>query len=232
MDWKQQCVVVIPCFNEEQGLRTLLPQVVLQLPNIIVVDDGSSDGTATAAKSLGVTVISLPKNQGKGMALRAGCTLAQTLGFQWALTMDGDGQHAPESIADFCRHAAHTEADLIIGNRMHDCESMPWLRRKTNQTLSAQLSRLAGQDFPDTQCGYRMIKLSALAECALSTKRFEIESELLVQMALHKKRIEFIPIRTIYKAEQSKIHPLRDSLRWYRWFFSVRRQFMAANLKG
>jgi len=230
MDWKQQCAVVIPCFNEQHGLPKLLPKILQQLPTVIVIDDGSSDDTANVAKAQGAILVSLPQNQGKGLALRAGCNLATTLGFKWVLTMDGDGQHGPESIYDFLTHAQATGADLVVGNRMENCESMPWLRRKTNQVLSSHLSKLVGQSLPDTQCGYRLIRLEALAACELSTKRFEIESELLVQMALLGKRVDFIPIATIYKNEQSKIQPFRDSLRWFCWLFSVRKQVAAQPL--
>jgi glycosyltransferase involved in cell wall biosynthesis len=230
MNWKQQCAVVIPCYNEQQGLAKLLPKVRSHLATIIVIDDGSTDDTAAVAKTKGAILVSLPQNQGKGMALRAGCNLAKTLGFKWVLTMDGDGQHGPESIPDFLAHAQATNADLVIGNRMHSCQAMPWLRRKTNQVLSSHLSRLVGQSLPDTQCGYRLIRLEALAACELSTKRFEIESELLVQMALLGKRVEFIPVATIYKNEQSKIQPIRDSLRWFRWLFAIRRQIAAHGL--
>lgn len=222
MNWAQQCIVILPCFNEAPGLSTLLPQIKQHLSAVLVVDDGSTDDTSTVAQALGADVVTLATNQGKGATLRHGLHVAIQRGFSWALIMDGDGQHSHADIPAFLNLAQNRLPDLIIGNRMSKCANMPLIRRWTNQYLSYRISRLVGQSLPDTQCGFRLIRLSALKELNLNTSGFEIESEMLVQMAMAGHRIEFVPIATIYKEEQSKIHPIRDSLRWFRWLRSVK----------
>lgn len=222
MNWPQQCLAVLPCFNEVQGLTALLPELQKHLPHILVVDDGSTDDTQAVACKLGAKILPLAQNQGKGYALRQGLESAKQLGYRWALVMDGDGQHSAADIPAFFAQAERTHPDLLIGNRMTHCTAMPFVRRWTNRYLSYRISNLVGQSLPDTQCGFRLIRLDALNGLSLQTTGFEIESELLVQMALAQRRIGFVPITTIYKGEQSKIHPLRDSLRWFRWLHSVK----------
>src|SRR5579872_2619499 len=118
MHWPSKCVAVIPCFNEEATIAALVESVRRWLPNVIVVDDGSNDATAELAAKAGAVVILHDSMQGKGAALACGWQRAVQLGFTWALTMDGDGQHAPDDIPGFFLAAAQGDADLVVGNRM------------------------------------------------------------------------------------------------------------------
>jgi hypothetical protein len=132
--------------------------------------------------------------------------------------MDGDGQHSPADLPAFLQVAAGDKTDLLVGNRMSNTSAMPWIRRLVNRWMSKRISRLAGQELPDTKCGYRLIRLAAWRELVLSADRFEIESEMLLEFVRAKRRVEFIPVQTVYKSEQSKIHPVHDTLRWFRWW--------------
>jgi hypothetical protein len=84
--------------------------------------------------------------------------------------------------------------------------------------MSRRISRSVGRRLPDTQCGFRLINLEALDKLPVSTTHFEIESEVLLAFARAGRRIEFVPIQVIYKSEQSKIHPLIDTIRWFKWW--------------
>src|SRR5262245_59397472 len=121
MNWPADCAAIIPCLNESAAIGALVAAVKRQLPFVLVVDDGSSDGTAEIAKDAGAEVIRHNVPQGKGAALQAGWKQARERGFQWALTLDGDGQHAPTDIPSFLSRADATSAELIIGNRMPGC---------------------------------------------------------------------------------------------------------------
>jgi glycosyltransferase involved in cell wall biosynthesis len=169
-------------------------------------------------------VVRHPINKGKGAALRTGLEQARHLGFGWALIMDGDGQHAPSDIPRFLEQAAATGAPLVIGNRMHNPERMPWLRRQVNRWMSHRLSRLAGRELPDTQSGFRLIQLEPWSKLGLHAQRFEVESEYLMTFVKAGLDVTFVPIDVIYKAEQSKIHPVRDTWRWFRWLRTWRRR--------
>ena len=94
---------------------------------------------------------------------------------------------------------------------------MPPLRRLVNRWMSRRLSALAGFALPDSQCGFRLVRLAALEKIQLTATQFEIESEQLLAFLAAGERVEFVPVQVIYRAEQSKIHPLRDTLRWFRW---------------
>lgn len=181
------------------------------------MDDGSIDRTSELAASAGAEVVRHESPQGKGRALNTGWQRAAELGFQWALAMDGDGQHAAEDMPGFLNAAMSGDADLIVGNRFDNPGSMPWVRRVVNEWMSWRLSRIAGCPLPDSQCGFRMMRLAAWSRLKLRASHFEIESEMLLSFVVGGYAVQFIPVRTIYGAEQSKIKPLRDTMRWFQW---------------
>jgi glycosyltransferase involved in cell wall biosynthesis len=223
MSFQKNCAVVIPCRNEAATIASLVENVRRFVPSVFVVDDGSTDATGESAQRAGAEVLRHDQARGKGTALQTGWQRALELGFKWALTMDGDGQHAPEDIPKFFACVEKTSADLVIGNRMDSAEKMPRVRRFVNRWMSKKISRLANQSFPDSQCGFRLISLDALAATPVRAERFEIESEVLLLFALAGRKIEFVPIQVIYKNERSKIRPLGDTLRWFRWWRRARK---------
>ena len=216
------CVVVIPCLNEGAGIISLVRAVQRVIADVIVVDDGSRDGTGELAAQAGAEVIRWEQTQGKGAALKKGWQRASERGFAWVLTMDGDGQHAPEDIPAFLSAAAVGKAELVVGNRLANPGQMPWLRLRVNQWMSRRLSRAAGTPLPDSQCGFRLMKLSAWSTLTLKADHFEIESETLLAFIAHGYAVQFIPVRTIYAGERSKIDPVRDTWRWFRWWRRAR----------
>jgi len=218
----------MPCLNEAKEIFSLVVAVRKLLPNVIVVDDGSTDETARFAADAGADILRNENSLGKGAALNLGFKRARDKGFQFALAMDGDGQHSPKDIPKFLH--AMDKASLIIGNRMENCGSMPWLRKFVNRWMSRRLSLIAGRNLPDTQCGFRLVHLEAWSRLNLQTSHFEIESELLLAFAAAGQAIEFVPIEVIYKNEQSKIHPMRDTVRWFRWLKNARTQFTACSI--
>jgi glycosyltransferase involved in cell wall biosynthesis len=199
---------------------------------VLVVDDGSTDETALLAKSAGATVIRHERNCGKGAALRSGLSQLFKQGFEWAVTLDGDGQHAPEDLTELLRCAERTGALLVIGNRMDNARALPWLRRQVNRWMSRKLSRLAGRHLPDTQCGLRLIHLGTWAALPLKTERFEVESETLMAFLAAGGRVEFVPIHVMRSSRSSHIHPVTDSLRWLRWWRNFGRLSTSCNSAG
>ena len=217
MDWKTQCLAIIPCFNEAACIGAVVGGVKPYLPNVLVIADGSTDATAEIARLAGAEVLPLPHNTGKGAALQAGWQHAHDRGFAWVLMLDGDGQHAPADIPRFFDRAETGHARLVIGNRMNHPESMPWLRRQVNRWMSQRISRLTGVALPDSQCGFRLAHLPTLLALSIHANRFEIESAMLVAFCRAGCRVEFVPVQTIYRNEQSNINPLSDTVRWLRW---------------
>lgn len=214
---------VIPALNAGRYLERVLEDVKRFIPpeNIVVVDDGSTDDTVSAARRSGVKVISHPENRGKGEALKTGCShLAFSDEIDAVFTLDADGQHAPEEIPAFI--AVYEEEGpwiIVIGSRMGSAEGMPFIRKLTNRFTSAVISARAGIRIDDSQSGYRLIDSGILREVELVTSRYETESEILIKAAKIRAKIASVPIRTIYADEQSTIHPLRDTIRFFMLVF-------------
>src|SRR5258706_4652100 len=164
MDLRAKCAAVIPCFNEQATIASVAQLVRPQVCHVIVIDDGSTDGSATEAKSSGAEVIRHESNQGKGQALRTGMIRARDLNFEWVLTVDADGQHAADDIPKFFDCVHKTAAKLVVGNRMTAADRMPWLRRVVNRWMSRRLSSAAGQRFPNSQYCFRLVDLPAWFE--------------------------------------------------------------------
>jgi glycosyltransferase involved in cell wall biosynthesis len=214
----ENCAVVMPCFNEGATIVGLVAAVRQLVPTVIVVDDGSTDNTAAQARAAGATVVSHAENRGKGAALKTGLAAALKGGCEWAVTMDGDGQHKPQDLPAFFQCVERTDAPLVIGNRMHNPQAIPWLRRHVNRWMSRRISRRAGQVLPDSQCGFRLVNLKVWAGLRLKTDHFEFESEMLLAFVRAGHGVAFVPIQVVAKGPHSHIQPMRDTCRWLRWW--------------
>ena len=212
------CAAVIPCFNEGATIAQLAVVVSHYVCKVIVVDDGSTDDTASAARLAGATVFSHAENRGKGAALKTGLAAALKDRLEWALTMDGDGQHKSEDVPAFLQCAKQTHARLVVGNRMHNAQAIPWLRRHVNLWMSHRISDRAGQSLPDSQCGFRLVNLKAWAGLRVETNHFEMESELLLAFARAGHPIRFVPIQVVGQGPHSHIRPVQDTWRWLQWW--------------
>ena len=188
-----------------------------KIDNVLVVDDGSNDKTAERAREAGAEVIVHPQNRGKGEAIKTGLRHFLNRQFDWVFILDADGQHRPEEIDRFLAAAVSaTEPKLILGNRMNDVSSMPLVRRIVNRYMSKKISRVCRQDIPDTQCGFRMLHRQLIPDLLEGADRFEYESEMLIIASRKGFRIDSVSISTVYSDEVSSIHPVRDTLRFFK----------------
>lgn len=220
--------VIVPAYREGGRIGAVVKGIRPWCDDVIVVDDGSDDRTADEAASAGAIVIRHAVNRGKGAALETGFRVARERGFDYAITMDGDGQHVPEDIRTFMDAYRTTGTPVLIGNRMADTRAMPFVRRWTNRFMSWLLSREMGQRVPDTQCGYRLYRLSAIAGVPVESGRFAAESEILMHLSHAGVRIGSVPIATRYGTERSKINPWKDTVR----FFGMLRRFRAGRRRA
>ena len=191
-------------------------RTLLQLGNVVVVDDGSTDRTAELAKNAGANVIVHEQNRGKGESIKSGFRYWLEHGATYVVILDGDGQHLPEEIERFLAAAASGLGDLLIGTRMNDVREMPFVRRAVNRYMSRKISRICGQDIPDTQCGFRMVHREIIPDLLGGTERFDYETEMLILASRAGCRIASVPISTVYSDEVSSIHPIRDTLRFFK----------------
>ena len=206
--------VVIPAFQAAKTIGEVVRGIKPQGFEIVVVDDGSSDRTAAVASEQGALVISHLRNQGKGSALRTGFEYALRSRYDGIITIDGDGQHDPTEIGALVHAGELQHAGIVLGNRMTNGEAMPRLRRWTNALMSAIVSALLRQRVPDSQCGFRFIRREVLENVPLRARHFEIETELLFGAAERRWKIISVPIRSIYRNQDSHIKPLRETVRF------------------
>ncbi|GAP07578.1 MAG TPA: glycosyltransferase family 2 protein [Anaerolinea thermolimosa] len=214
-------LAIIPAYNEASRIAPVIHAALKHLP-VLVVDDGSSDGTAQVAEEAGATVVRQTPNQGKGAALKAGFRYALEHGFEAMLTLDADGQHDPAEIPLFLDAYAQSQADLIIGAR--DFSQMPFSRRLANTLGRVLFSRAVGQPVRDNQSGYRLVS-RRMAEAALESPvgGFEFEVEMIVLCLRQGYRLGWVPIRTIYAGENSHISPLQHVRRFIQMVHRARR---------
>ena len=207
---------IIPAYLEEKHIANVVRRTLKQLANVVVVDDGSTDATAEEAKKAGADVIVHEQNRGKGESIKSGFRYWLDHGATYAVILDGDGQHLPEEIDRFLSTAASSAAKLLVGTRMNDVREMPLVRRAVNRYMSRKISRACGQEIPDTQCGFRMVHRDIIPNLLGGTERFDYETEMLILASRADCRIAAVPISTVYSDEVSSIHPVRDTLRFFK----------------
>ena len=214
---KSDVCVLIPAYNEEKRIGPVIDAVRKHDFVVVAVDDGSKDGTANVIRHSGAQCVVSPVNEGKGAAIRKGFDWVLKSRFQAVIVVDADGQHDPAELDSFVAALAAGDADLVLGNRMHDPKGMSFIRRLTNRGMSFIISSVAGQRVPDTQCGYRAFTRKALEKMALKTDRFEIESEMILSAGRSGLRMKSIPITSVYRDEVSRIRPVRDTYRFFKF---------------
>lgn len=212
--------VIIPTFNESKVIAGLIREIRQLGFDVLVIDDGSDDGTGELAKNNGAIVLRNEKRMGKGASLRKGFAFALQHSYDAVVTMDGDAQHDPADIQQFLKAAEHNEPCLIVGNRFHNPKGMPAIRWLTNLFMSGLISALCRQKIEDSQCGFRFISTPVLKKIRLQTEKFEIETEILIEAAKGSFRIFSTPIKTIYQGEKSNINPFVDTLRFLKFLIS------------
>jgi glycosyltransferase involved in cell wall biosynthesis len=223
-------LALIPAYNEAERIGEVIEAARQFLP-VLIVDDGSTDDTASIAVKYGANVLKQVPNQGKGAALKAGFRLAISEGYQAVLTLDADGQHDPAEIPSFLAAYRLHEADLVIGKR--DFRQIPPIRQLANTIGRLSFSWAVGQPVPDNQSGYRLVSNRLMAALLASRESgFEFEVEMIVTCLRSGFKLEWVPIRTIYAGESSHIQPLRHLFQFSRIVLQTRKRMKGSMYKS
>ena len=210
--------VIIPAYNEAGTIRDVAQRALKQNPWLIVVDDGSIDGTADALAGLPVTLLRNPGNRGKGASLGRGIRQALEEGAEAVATLDGDGQHLPEDIPRLLEVHARQRNAIVIGARLHDERNIPPDRYLANRTANFFVGWAAGCAMVDSQSGFRVYPaalLRTLSACCDRAAGFVFESEILIEAARRGAPIVAVPIAAIYeqRGRRSHFRPVLDIAR-------------------
>ena len=211
-----EVAVVIPALNEALRIREVVTQTLRHCPWVIVVDDGSDDGTGEQLSDLPVTVLRHRQRRGKGAALRSGFAEAHARGARGVLTLDGDGQHDPADLPRLLEAAARHPRCIVIGARLRHRAAAPPHRRMANAFGDWGVAWAAGHRIADTQSGQRYYPASVIALDDVPGEDFVFEAQLLITAA---RRLGVhcvsVPVETRYRGDdggplrRSQFRPLR-----------------------
>ncbi|WP_149303876.1 DUF2062 domain-containing protein [Pareuzebyella sediminis] len=204
-----RCCVVMPTYNNAGTLKRVLEGILERTADIIVVNDGSTDDTHRILKEYPQThVIDLPRNKGKGNALKKGFAEATAQGYEYVITIDSDGQHYPEDISIFLSelHKEENKNVLYIGSRNMAQSDVPGKSSFGNRFSNFWFWFETGIWLKDTQCGFRLYPLEPLKELKLYTSKFELEIEVIVRLAWRGTLVKNVPVQISYNERERVSH--------------------------
>ena len=212
------CCVLIPTYNNCKTLKRVVEGVLKYTSNIIIINDGSTDDTAKILDSYKqFNQIHIENNKGKGNALRLGFKKAEVLGFEYAISIDSDGQHYPDDIPLFIDYLAHSSNKrlLLIGARNLNAKGMPRKNSFANKFSNFWYWAETGRKLQDTQSGFRLYPVKEINKIKLKSTKFELEIEVIVKAAWQGIEVKNIPIRVLYDASERVSHyrPFKDFVR-------------------
>lgn len=193
-------VALIPAYNEERFIGSVVLRALRYASRVIVVDDGSSDATAEIAEAAGAQVVRHGQNRGKGAALNTGLQIACQLDADVVVTFDGDGQHLPEELPGVILPVCNGEADLVVGSRYLGAASqVPPGRVWGHRLFNILVNGLSGVALSDSQSGFRAFSRSALQSLSFSSAGFSVESEMQLLARTHGLTVKEVPITIRYQ---------------------------------
>ena len=213
-----QCCVIIPTYNNCKTLKQVIDGVSRYTEDIVIVNDGSTDNTAEILDSYSrFSKINLPKNKGKGNALRVGFQHAESLGYQYAITIDSDGQHFPDDIPVFIDSLEKEKNKnlLLIGARNMAQDGVPKKSSFGNKFSNFWYWVETGNRLKDTQSGFRLYPLTCLKDLKFYTRKFEFEIEVIVRAAWNGTIVKNVPVKVKYDESERVSHfrPFKDFTR-------------------
>jgi len=211
------CCVLVPTYNNAKTLNRVINGVLEYSNDVIVVCDGATDNSLSILKAYGnkITLVDYLPNKGKGNALKVGFNKAVELGFEYAISIDSDGQHYPEDIPHFVEKIKEEPGALIVGSRNMNQENVPGKSSFGNKFSNFWFRLETGINLPDTQSGFRLYPVKKLSKIRFYTEKFEFEIEVMVKAAWADIVVTSVPIKVLYNPEERVSHfrPFKDFTR-------------------
>lgn len=205
-------VALIPAYNEERFIGSLVLAVQAYVDQVIVVDDGSQDRTSEIARTAGAFVIQHEVNQGKAAAVNTGFKHLRRVKPAAIIMLDGDGQHCADDIPQVLEPIMQGDADIVVGSRFQEVKSeIPAYRQIGQHSLTLATNLTSGVWVSDSQSGFRAFSKRALEHLSFSQGGFSIESEMQFLVRDHQLRVVEVPIKVIY-AEPAKRNPVNHGM--------------------
>lgn len=209
----KKVLVAIPCFNEARFISDIVLQVKKYVPDVLVVDDGSTDGTADVAAKAGAILARHNRNMGAGAATWTALREARARKVDVLVSLDGDGQHAPEDLPSVLAPALEGSADIIIGSRfLNQGYRAPAYRKFGIDVITWLFNIGARMKIGDSQSCFRAYSRKAIESLSISEQRFAFSVELLIQARRLHLKIAEVPISCIYHSNGSSMNPIRHGL--------------------
>ena len=210
--------VVIPTYNNEKTLESVVEDAHRYCPAVMVVNDGSTDSTPLVLNQLGDGIIKIQykPNRGKGYALRQAFRLAMQAGYDYVLTMDADGQHLATDLPKFAEAIRQHPDTLIVGSRGMVQENMPKKNTFANRFSNFWFCVQTARKLPDTQSGFRVYPLKKMGNMHWFSTRYETELEILVRSAWRGINIQPIPIEVYYPPQNERVSHFRPRADFFR----------------
>jgi glycosyltransferase involved in cell wall biosynthesis len=206
-------VAIIPAFNEDRFIGSVVLMARKHVDAVVVIDDGSADSTAVVAEAAGALVLRHSANQGKGAALNTGFQKAREMGASECVILDGDGQHSAEDIPRLVQPILNHEADMVLGSRfLGESNRAPFYRKVGQVALTLLTNLSSGVRSTDTLSGYRAFSRHALESVVFQESGWGAETELQFQAQEHHLRIKEVSIIASYR-DKAKRNPVAYGLR-------------------
>lgn len=221
----------MPTYNNQQSLKSVVIDLLGYTDHLLIVNDGSTDNTLEILEGFpSVKILHFKENKGKGTALRHGFKAAGKLGYEYAITIDSDGQHYPDDLDIFLSELEKREVNgpeiLLVGDRNMGRRGIPGKSSQGNTFSNFWYLVVTGYQLHDTQSGYRLYPLKVVNSIKLYTRKFELEIEVIVKASWRKVEVRNVPIKVFYQEENRVTHfrPFKDITRiviLYMWFVLV-----------
>jgi len=219
-------LIVIPAYNEEEHIANVLREVrESNVPaDILVVNDGSTDGTSAIAKGQGAMVLDIPFNIGYGGAIQTGFRFATEFGYEFVVTLDGDDQHSPYSVKNLIEAMEREKADVVIGSRFIGGDYHMGIFRKIGVSLFSRIALLfTGTNFTDPTSGFQLLNRRIFSYLAEGDNYPLDYPDVNIIIAFHKMRFKVVeaPVRMKEKYGKSMHQGLRPLIYIMRMFLAV-----------